>query len=112
LPETDRQRVRVLTESFHESGTVNVLGRRLGLPTAIGTHNHYWMWGPGDATGEVLIVVAEPDAAVLGHFESAERTADIDCEWCMPELRRKAVFVCRRARRPLNELWPALKVFM
>ena len=33
-----------------------MLGRRLGLPRAMSGHNSYWLWGPGDFDGSVLIM--------------------------------------------------------
>jgi len=49
---------------------------------------------------------------LLTLFRSVERAEEIDCGWCMPFLRKKAVYVCRDPRRPLRELWPELKKFI
>jgi hypothetical protein len=111
LPPDEQARVEILTTSFGETGAINVLGRRRGLPRAIGRHNQYGLWGPGEATGDLMIVV-HSDPADLGEwFESCERRAEIDCPYCMELMDAQAIYVCRHPRRPLRELWPAMRFY-
>lgn len=111
LAPEERARVEILTRSFGETGAIDLLGRARGLPRSIGTHNHYWLWGPGDATGKLMIVVNDSQAELDGWFGRCERVAEIECPYCMPMMDAKAVFVCREPRRPLRELWPELKEY-
>jgi hypothetical protein len=111
LPPDERARAEILTGSFGETGAINVLGRGRGLPRSLGTHNQYWLWGPGDATGDLVIAVHGSQAELEGWFRRCERRAEIECPYCMPLLDAKAVFVCHEARRPLAELWPLLKQY-
>lgn len=111
LSPDDREHAVILTDSFHEAGAINVLGPAVDLPSAIGTHNNYWLWGAGDAATEVFLVVAAMDSNLLTYFTSVERAAEIDCRWCMPWLQQKAVYVGRDPRQPLREVWPELKRF-
>ena len=112
LSPEERARVEILTGSFGETGAVNVLGRRRGLPASIGRHNQYGLWGPGDATGELMIVVHADEArAGASGSRSCERRAEIDCPYCMEMMDAQAVYVCRHARKPLRELWPAMRFY-
>jgi hypothetical protein len=111
LSPADRARVGILTGGFGETGAINVLGRSSGLPRSVGYHNHYWMWGPGDETGELMIVVHESEAQLREWFAEVERVGEIECEYCMPALSAKSVYLCGRPRRPLAELWPELKSY-
>jgi hypothetical protein len=112
LSPDERERVVILADSFHEAGGVNVLGPAVGLPSAIGIHNNYWLWGAGDVADNIFLVVAPTGSELLTLFTSVERAAEIDCRWCMPFQRDKAVYVCRDPRRPLREVWPELKEFI
>jgi hypothetical protein len=111
LSPEEQARVEILTNSFGETGAIDVLGRRLGLPRAIGRHNTYWLWGPGAATGELMIVVHGNEDELHEWFESCEKRAEIDCPYCMEQMDAQSVYVCRHVRRPLAELWPALKIY-
>jgi hypothetical protein len=111
LSPEDQARAVILTSYFGETGAVNVLGRQRGLPPSIGRQNQYWQWGPGDTTGEVMIVVHDSEETLNRWFETCERKASVHCPNCMELMQRESVYVCRRPRRPLRELWPEMKIF-
>lgn len=111
LPPEERARVEILTGSFGETGAVDVLGPARGLPRSIGTHNQYWLWGPGAASGELMIVVYDSQEQLGRWFERCERRAEIECPYCMEMMDAKAVFLCRQPRRPLAEMWPEMKLY-
>lgn len=112
LPAEDRERVGILTGEFGESGGIDFYGPALGLPRAIGTQTGYGLWGPGSVTGDVMIEVSESEDELRNCYAEVTRIAEIDCPYCMPRLRRKAVHVCRRPHRPLSEIWPSLVRFL
>jgi hypothetical protein len=111
LSPEERARVEILTGSFGETGALNVLGRRRGLPGSIGRHNQYGLWGPGDATGELMIVVHGDEAELAQWFDACERRAEIECRYCMEMMDAQAVYVCRHPRKPLRELWPSMRFY-
>jgi len=111
LAPEERSRVEILTSYFGETGAVNVLGRKRGLPPSIGRHNQYGLWGPGNATGDLMIVVHDSEAQLREWFTSCERRAEIDCPYCMELLQSQAVYVCRHPLKPLSELWPQMKFY-
>jgi hypothetical protein len=112
LPAEDRSRAGILVQTFGEAGAIDFYGREFGLPRAIGTQNNYWLWGPGEYTGEVMIVVSESEAQLHEYCREVEWLAEIDCEYCMPDLDAKSVYLCRQSQRPLREIWPELKNFI
>ena len=109
LPPEEREKATVLGRWFGDTAAINFFGAEQGLPRAIGGHNNYWLWGPGDANGEVLLAVAKTDAMLRNWYETVDRVAEVDCDYCMPDVDRLAVYVCRRPRRPLVEWWPEVK---
>ena len=112
LPPEDRTRAGILVQSFGEAGAIDFYGPALGLPPAIGTHNNYWLWGPREYTGEVLLVVSDSEPELRKYCDEVQLVAEVDCEYCMPDLDAKSVYVCRRTRRDLRDLWPELKKYI
>ena len=43
----------VFGQNYGEAGAIDFYGPALGLPSALSAHNSYYLWGPGDWTGEV-----------------------------------------------------------
>jgi hypothetical protein len=112
LTPDERARAAVFGHSFGDTGALNFLGPALGLPHAVSGHNNYWLWGPGDIDGSVVIALAESEADLLPYFASVERVSGIDCHYCLPAVRHLSVFVCRGLRRPVDQIWPELKRYV
>ena len=102
----DRARATVLTFTFPDAAAVSFYGRRSGLPAPVGTHNNYWLWGPGD--GEVALALASSDDRLRELYASVDAVEQVRCQDCLPDY-RKRVFLCRHPRLPLREAWPSLK---
>jgi hypothetical protein len=75
-------------------------------------YNNYWLWGPGEYSGEVMLVFAQPDSDVLKLFDHVDLASRIRCPYCLPALTRTAIYICRGPQRPLRELWPQLKNYV
>jgi 4-amino-4-deoxy-L-arabinose transferase-like glycosyltransferase len=102
----------VLAPNFGAAGALNFHRRARSLPPAVSGHNNYWLWGPGETDGEVILAVAEDAGELERAYRSVVAVADVDCELCRPEVARYRVYVCRGLRRPLAELWRDLERYI
>ena len=102
----------VFGQNYGEAAAVDVLGARLGLPHAISGHNSYWMWGPGDWDGSVLIIIGgdrDDNAVFFDHIEIVGQTSS---PYSMPYERGLDVSIGRGLRMPVAQAWPRLKHFI
>ncbi len=113
LPPHEQQSVVILASNYGEAGALTVLGQPNGLPEVVSGHNNHWLWGPGTRSGDVVmaLVPASSRAALQQVFASVEQVGTISCGYCMPYENDRPIFVCRRPRVPLAQLWPRLKHF-
>jgi 4-amino-4-deoxy-L-arabinose transferase-like glycosyltransferase len=109
LPVEDRSRACVFTANYGEAGAIDFFGPEYGLPEAISGHNSYYIWGPEDCTGEVVISVGVPRRDLETVFGEVEKEATIRCEYCMPDEDDLPVYVCRDPRASLQDMWPQVK---
>jgi hypothetical protein len=110
LPSADRARAVVVTRNYGEAGAINFLGRRAGAPLAISGHNNYWLWGPGPATRDVLLILGgRPE----DHDEcgSLVQGGTVACGNCMPYENNQPVWICRDLKVSIEEAWQAAKSF-
>ena len=112
LTPAERARARVFGQNYGEAAAVDVLGRKLGLPAALCGHNNYWLWGPGDWDGSVLIIIGgdRPDNAAF--FENVEIVGTVDAPHAMPYERGLDVSIGRRLKESPERIWPRLKLFI
>jgi hypothetical protein len=109
LPPEDAAIARILAPDYGVAGAVDLLGRRQGLAPALSGHNNYWLWGPRDWDGRVLIVVGGTEERMRAAFAQVERAATIECGRCMPYENNRPVWIGRSLRMPVADLWPRLK---
>ncbi|MGB2869755.1 MAG: glycosyltransferase family 39 protein [Bacteroidota bacterium] len=112
LSAEDQARCGIYADNYGEAGAIDFFGKKYGLPKAVSGHNNYFLWGTRGYSGEVVIVIGgNPD----GHrkvFESVEEAAVITSEYAMPYESNLPVYVCRKIKVPLQEVWPSVKSFI
>jgi len=109
LPAEEQSRSCVLAGDFGEAGALDLLGPKYGLPEVISGHNNYYIWGPGNCSGEILISVGVPLERLEAVFNDVEQAATVSCEYCMPVENNLPVYVVRDPKIPLEEAWPQFK---
>ena len=110
LPPADRQRATIFSNGWGEAAALDFFGPRYGLPRAISAHNSYWLWGPGDCTGEVMIILRTDGTGDRRHFATVEKAGHVG----HPYARRDEwfdIFVCRGLNFDLQKAWPRMKAF-
>ena len=109
LAESERRRACVFGQNYGEAGAVEYFGGELALPPAISAHNNWFLWGPGDCTGEVLLVLGDDAERLNELFEQVELGATFDCRDCMPYEDGLPVWIVRRPRADLAAIWPKIR---
>jgi hypothetical protein len=109
LPVADRARACIYGQNYGQAGAIDHFGPALGLPHAISGHNSYWMWGPGDCDGRVVIVIGGRREDHARAFETVEEPGRFECRDCMPYEARKTIWVARGVREPLAKAWSGVK---
>jgi hypothetical protein len=111
LPADEQSRVAILAENYGEAGAIDYFGPAVGLPHAISGHNNYYLWGPQNYTGEVVIAVGMPLEVLKTIFGQIDLAATINNEYAIPEESNLPVYICRKPKMSLRQAWPLLKFY-
>jgi hypothetical protein len=115
LTPEEQTKCYIYVRNYGEAGAIDFFGGRYGLPKAACSHNSYWLWGPGESTGEVGIIfgvghnVQTSLDDLAGHFEEVELGAVFSCAYCMPYENNRPIFICRGMKGSLQEIWAGEK---
>ncbi|MBN2083925.1 MAG: glycosyltransferase family 39 protein [Anaerolineales bacterium] len=113
LPAADQARACIVAGNYGEAGALEFFGRERGLPPVVSGHNSYFIWGPGGCTGEVILYYGfGTERELRSAFESVEWLGFTHCQYCMPYENNRSVYLCKGIKRPLEELWVELKLFL
>jgi 4-amino-4-deoxy-L-arabinose transferase-like glycosyltransferase len=112
LSEAERADCVIFAQNYGEASALNVFGRRFGLPPAVCLHNNYWLWGPGEKPGSILIAVGGDKDDYLELYADVAEAARFENVYVMPYENNLSVFVCRGLNRPLKDVWLRNKHFI
>jgi hypothetical protein len=108
LSAEERARAAIFANNYGEAGAIDLLGPKYGLPKAIGNHQSYWLWGPGDGDPEVVIVLGDRPESLARWCGDVQVAAELfhpfTASW-----ENGPVLVCRQPRMTLRDIWPRVK---
>lgn len=111
LPDSDRVRCAIFANNYGEAGAIDRFGPRLGLPHAISRHNNYWLWGPRQYSGDVVIIVGGDRDDAHADFRSVVLADTTSCAHAMPYENGAPIWVCRGLDQPLARRWREIRTY-
>jgi uncharacterized membrane protein len=108
LPPEEQARTAIFSNGWGEAAAVDFFGPKYGLPKAISRHNNYWLWGPREYTGEIMIILNGDLKREREHFRQVEIAGHVE----HPYARRDTffdIYLCRGLKWNLHDIWPQLK---
>jgi len=105
LSEDDKASCAIVSTNYGRCGAIDFFGQQYGLPKSIGTHNNYWIWGPRNYTGNVVIILGGTMEDHVNDFESVVLAGVSTCTHCMPYENSVNIFICRGLKYNLKEVW-------
>ena len=113
LQPEDEKRAAIFCQNYGEAGAIDFFGPKFGLPPAISGHQNYFLWGPRDWDGKVILVLDTNDDDERELFGSVEDLGQVvSSRWAMPFERRMHIFLCRDLKISVQQLWPRVKKWL
>jgi hypothetical protein len=109
LPPDERARAVFYGRDYSEAAALDVYGPALHGPPVIAGHNNYYLWGPKDFDGSVVIVLDSDVTPLMKNYRSAEIAGHIDSPYAQSYEAHVPIYVLREPRVPLKTLWPNLR---
>jgi hypothetical protein len=109
LSDEDKARCTIFSNNYGRNGALDFFGKEYGLPETIGNHNNYVIWGPGNHTGDVMIILGGSMEDHKNDFESITLAGVSDCKYCMPYENHVNIFICRGLKYKLTDIWKEIK---
>ncbi|MDQ2747772.1 MAG: glycosyltransferase family 39 protein [Acidobacteriota bacterium] len=108
LPPEDRAKAGIYAGNYGEAGAIDFYGAKYGLPKAISPHQSYFLWGPREYTGEVLILLGASKERAEKSCNSVEEKTEVNFAYS-ESYEKYHIIICRQTKKPLPEIWQSLK---
>lgn len=111
LPENEKTRCAIMANNYGQASAIDFYGHRYGLPKSISTHNSFWVWGPRDRTGEIIISVGVKEQSLRAAYDDVTLAAMVMNENVVWYETNQPVFIWRNPKIKLESFWPRIKLF-
>lgn len=109
LPAEERMKTAIYADNFGEAAAIDSFGAKYGLPKAICAHQSYFLWGPRNYTGEIVILIGSARIEeAQPFFASVEVAANLNHPYA-ESIETRPILLARGLKGDLQTLWPKLK---
>jgi hypothetical protein len=111
LPERERHSVLLAGQNYGDAGALEYYGRAFHFPQVVSGHNSYWLWGAGHEA-EVYIIVGNSRSRMEQLFNDVQEGTRASTGWQMNYECNRPIWICRKPKMPLAEIWSKAKMFI
>jgi hypothetical protein len=108
LPEQERRQAVVFAGNYGEASAVSIFEPDVPV---ISEHNQYWLWGTHGYTGNVMVQVGGSCFHSDRLFTSRVRARTFTDPWAIGYETNLPIWICSGIRKPLAQIWPAIKSY-
>jgi 4-amino-4-deoxy-L-arabinose transferase-like glycosyltransferase len=108
LTPEEQAKTAIFCQNYGQAAAIDFFGPRYGLPKAISGHQNYFLWGPRNYTGEIVIVVGDDEEGAQDDFRSVEVAATQSNKYAF-RYETRPILICRGLKWDLQTGWPKVK---
>ena len=108
LSPEEQAKTAIFCDNYGQAAAIDFFGPRYGLPKAISGHQNYFLWGPRNYTGEIVIVEGQSEEDGRKNFTSVEAAATVNVPYAYA-YETRPILLCRGLKGNLQTLWPRAK---
>ncbi|WP_445457878.1 ArnT family glycosyltransferase [Flavobacterium sp. HNIBRBA15423] len=109
LSKTEKEECIILAENYGEAGALIVLGEKYNLPKPVCSHGSFWLWGPGNTSGETTITLGIEKEIIEKVFEDYQLIKTIHHKYAIDEENNIPVYLCKKPKIKIKKIWPSLE---
>ncbi|HET9710619.1 MAG TPA: glycosyltransferase family 39 protein [Pyrinomonadaceae bacterium] len=108
LTPEEQKRTAIFGNNYGQAAAIDFFGPKYGLPKAISGHQNYFLWGPRDYTGDIVIVLGDREEGAREHFESVTVAATLNNPYAY-RYENRPILLCRGLKWDLQKEWSKVK---
>jgi hypothetical protein len=110
LPEEQKARA-IFADNYGRCGAIDFFAEKYGLSKAIGRHNSYWIWGPRQYTGDLVLVLGGDIQGKTAVFNKVDVVDSVNTKYSMPYESSLRIYLCQGLKEPLEKFWQTLRYY-
>jgi len=108
LTPEEQQRAAIFGSNYGQAAAIDFFGPQYGLPKAITGHQNYFLWGPRQYTGDIVILLGSTEREAREQFQSVMVAATLDNPYAY-RYENRPILLCRGLKWNLQSGWSKVK---
>ena len=108
LTPEEQQRTAIFGNNYGQAAAIDFFGPQYGLPKAISGHQNYFLWGPRNYTGDIIIVLGDTEEGARDDFDSVMVAATLNNPYAY-RYENRPILLCRGLKWNLQKDWSKVK---
>ena len=108
LTPDEQAKTAIYCNNYGQAAAIDFFGKQYGLPKAVSGHQSYFLWGPRNYTGEIVILVGEGEREAQKQFDSVTVAATHENQYAF-WYETQPILLCRGLKWDLQSGWPRVK---
>lgn len=105
ISEEEQAKTCIVTRNYGEAGAIEYFGKAYDLSLSpLSGHNQYYIWGPGQCTGEIIIAVGFSENDLRKSYREVEPAESLSNPYMMPYEKSNPIYLCRNPIKKFQEL--------
>jgi hypothetical protein len=109
LPEEEKPQTAIIATNYGEAGAIEFFAPQYAVPQVFSPHNNYHLWGPPGEDIRTYIAIGIDRESLSSVFEDVQQAGMHTCTYCRENT--LPIYVCRRAKFSIKDLWPDVKEY-
>ncbi|MCP4177981.1 MAG: hypothetical protein GY756_09460 [bacterium] len=111
LPAKEKSDTCIFTNKYNVAAAISFFGKKYKLPNAICRQNQYYLWGPKNYTGKIMIDVSNDSRQDIKKvFNSVKLMCKISFNYGTPYVDHLSIWLIKKPKfGSFKSLWPNLK---
>jgi hypothetical protein len=111
LSQEEQSRCVLYVRNYGEAAAIDFFGKQYGLPGALCPHNSYWLWGPGERSGDIAIIFGSSPTLegnlsdLRRYYKHVELAGTTNARYCMPYENGRMIFICKGMNTSFQNIW-------
>jgi 4-amino-4-deoxy-L-arabinose transferase-like glycosyltransferase len=110
LTPEEQAKTAIFGSNYGQAASIDFFGPQYGLPKAVSGHQNYFLWGPRNYTGELVIVLGDTFEGLSDDCESVTVGATLNNPYAF-HYENRPVLLCRGLKWDLQQNWSRVKVW-
>jgi hypothetical protein len=110
LTPEEQHRTAIFGSNYGQAAAIDFFGPQYGLPKAISGHQNYFLWGPRQYTGDIVILLGGLEREAREQFDSVTVAATLNNPYAY-RYENRPILLCRGLKWNLQTEWKRVKVW-